>query len=53
MCGGIGLALGVAMKMTRSRALLGEGRRRRVRGSARRGVMVVVAAGEAVVCAGC
>jgi hypothetical protein len=40
------------MKMTWGRALLGRGRRRLAGGSARRGVMVVVAAGAAVVCAG-
>jgi len=40
------------MKMTWSRAPLGMGRRRPTGGSARRGVMVVVAAGAAVMCAG-
>ncbi len=40
------------MKMTWSRALPGEGSWRLAGGSARRRVMVVVAAGVAVVCAG-
>jgi hypothetical protein len=49
---GVGHALGVTMMMTWLKALLGEGRRPLEGGSARRGVMVVVVAGAAVVCAG-
>jgi hypothetical protein len=40
------------MMMTRRRALPGAGRRARAGGSARRGVMVIMAAGAAVLCAG-